>query len=391
MKQKTHYALLLAVIAIIFISSSLYAQQVDLGSIQKHRPIRYVAIGGSLSAGVKDGGINMDSQVSAFPNLLARQMGIDSFSLPLIESVFAPDEKLPKISGPVDNLAVPYLKVRELATRENEPGAFLPDFDKESYRHLNRYIEAGKEGNASYISVVKDRLTDIDFFTWELGADDFIEYFSKGAYNIPISFVTSEREGNFPEHEILKELIAKRAKGVIANVPEIQSFPIYHFYKAKSILDNSNQPVFIERYGKNDVRLLDSRDLLLPTETIGQLANNATDVGLSEENPIPDDHVIGHEELVRVDWYNQLISGFAKQNQLPLVDLHGLYERIFRGDYTSHDGVRIDPSYPNGNFFSADGVHPSAVGQAVIANEFIRTINSGYGSQIPLISIKSIR
>lgn len=417
MKQRTYYALPLAIIAIALISNLLYAQQVDLGSIQKHHPIRYISIGGSLSAGVMNGGIDMESQLSSFPNLLARQMGVDSFSLPLFEgsfkngtgqmtataeggmlirkvsseSAFGEDEQLPKINRRIDNLAVPYLKVRELTTRENEPGAFLPNFNKESYRHLNRYIDAGKEGNSSYISVLKDRLADVDFFTWELGADDFTEYFFKGGCGAPVSFVTSEREGNFPENEILKELVARGAKGVIANVPEVLAFPIYHFYNSKNLTDNSGESVYIRRYAGNDVRTLEPRDLLLPTENVSNLFAHSGNIGRSKENPLPDEHVVGHEELVTVGWYNQLISGFAKENNLALVDLHSLYERILRGEYISHDGVRIDPAYPGGNFFSADGIHPGRVGQAVIANEFIRTINAGYGSQVPLIAIKSIR
>ena len=74
-----------------------------------------------------------------------------------------------------------------------------------------------------------------------------------------------------------------------------------------------------------------------------------------------------------------------------MVDLQGLYKRILEGGYISHDGVKIDPSYPSGNFFSADGIHPSSIGQGVVANEFITTINTHYDSKIPLINISGIR
>jgi hypothetical protein len=63
--------------------------QVDLGALQKEsKPIRYVALGGSLSAGVRDGGINQQSQVTSFPNLLAKQMGIVNFRQPLFEGPY---------------------------------------------------------------------------------------------------------------------------------------------------------------------------------------------------------------------------------------------------------------------------------------------------------------
>lgn len=38
--------------------------------------------------------------------------------------------------------------------------------------------------------------------------------------------------------------------------------------------------------------------------------------------------------------------------------------------------VRVDPTFSTGNFFSLDGVTPSAFEEAVIANELIKTINT---------------
>lgn len=42
-------------------------------------------------------------------------------------------------------------------------------------------------------------------------------------------------------------------------------------------------------------------------------------------------------------------------------------------------------------FFSLDGMYPSAIGQAMIANEVIKTINKAYNMDIPLISIREIK
>lgn len=58
------------------------------------------------------------------------------------------------------------------------------------------------------------------------------------------------------------------------------------------------------------------------------------------------------------------------------------------GSYITHDGVKIDPSYPNGNFFSSDAVYPTPLGNAVIANEAILVLNKFYGLSIPLIPTK---
>ena len=54
------------------------AQTPDLGTLAKNKgtSIKYVAIGSSLSAGVRDGGVYAAAQQTSFPALLAQQMGI---------------------------------------------------------------------------------------------------------------------------------------------------------------------------------------------------------------------------------------------------------------------------------------------------------------------------
>ncbi|NNF06364.1 MAG: hypothetical protein HKN21_06360, partial [Candidatus Eisenbacteria bacterium] len=40
--------------------------------------------------------------------------------------------------------------------------------------------------------------------------------------------------------------------------------------------------------------------------------------------------------------------------------------------------------------FSTDGLHPSDVGQALVANEFIKVINDSFGASIPLVDLAEI-
>ncbi|MCF2446948.1 hypothetical protein L0657_23540 [Dyadobacter sp. CY345] len=396
----------------------LKAQEIELGSIKKgSNKIRYIAVGGSISSGVQNGGINQEGQLAAFPNLLARSMGISSFSQPLFEgdykkgsgqvhayvknglleiseatdNAFIKSESLPKITKEIDNISIPYLKVREITVNENEPGTFLPNFDKTSYQHLNRYSDANTEGKSSYAKTLKSKINQLDFFTWELGADDFVEYYTGGGYGKHISYLTNDREGIFPENELIQMLVERGGKGAIANVPDILSLPYFNFYSYKNIVKKVGAEIYVQRYQKNDVRMLDPRDRLLPTDNVTALFTSVSEIGRVPENPLFDEEVIGYEEIEQVNTYNQWVDGFAKQNGLALVDLNSLYQKILKGDYVTEDGVKIDPSYPTGNFFSADGIHPSAVGQGVIANEFIRTINLYYGSKIALINISTIK
>ena len=68
------------------------AKKADLSKLKnnddpdlKGKPLRMVAIGGSLTAGVRDGGYFNEGIMTSYPNLIARQMGI-SFEQPLFDA-----------------------------------------------------------------------------------------------------------------------------------------------------------------------------------------------------------------------------------------------------------------------------------------------------------------
>ena len=71
---------------------------------------------------------------------------------------------------------------------------------------------------------------------------------------------------------------------------------------------------------------------------------------------------------------------------IPIVDIASLFEKVLSPNgYISDDGVNISAEV----FFSIDGMYPSEIGQALIANEVFKTINESYKTKIPLISIRS--
>ena len=56
---------------------------VDLGTLVKAgQPLRMIALGGSLTAGVRNGGLYREGQLTAYPNLVARQIGLSDFTSP---------------------------------------------------------------------------------------------------------------------------------------------------------------------------------------------------------------------------------------------------------------------------------------------------------------------
>lgn len=373
--------------------------------------IKYIAVGSSLSAGVRDGGVYAEAQKTSFPALLAQQMGIKEFKQPLLDDngtgkktasidkngilkfTETPatyndkkkETKLPKVVGEVDNLAVPYQKVLDLYEPSSDNNPFI---DKRSFKHLERLLPTGKE---SYLSNV-NKLKNVDFFTYELGFYDYIQYVNSGGFGTSILYMGARE--NYAEIELLNILASKKAKGVIANVPDVLDFPIYRYNTLENIKkSNSTNEIFISYLAKSAVRLANNQDIFLPTENVSNLLNSviSQNIGLSIETPLFDSDVLSIDEIetISVNGYNNaIIEQLSQKYQLPIVDLYTLYKNILKGNYLTDDGVLIDPSYPNGNFFSSDGITPTALGQSVIANEFIKVINSSFSAKIPLIQTK---
>ncbi len=50
-------------------------------------------------------------------------------------------------------------------------------------------------------------------------------------------------------------------------------------------------------------------------------------------------------------------------------------------------GVRLSAAFLTGGLFSYDGVHPTAMGYGIIADEFVQAINARYGGSIPRVKL----
>ncbi|HJQ85298.1 MAG TPA: SGNH/GDSL hydrolase family protein [Candidatus Binatia bacterium] len=81
----------------------------------------------------------------------------------------------------------------------------------------------------------------------------------------------------------------------------------------------------------------------------------------------------------------------ARGVTIALVDLAARFDRM-RTDGVDVDGdgrPDLDTRYLGG-IFSLDGVHPTATGNALIANAFIEAINAGFGEAIPAVNVARV-
>ena len=105
-------------------------------------------------------------------------------------------------------------------------------------------------------------------------------------------------------------------------------------------------------------------------------------------SPMPDQYVLDTAEVKIVNKiiaeYNSVIAAKAQQYNLALVDMNTYFKSVVKG--IKWDGADFNAEFVSGGFFSLDGYHPNQKGYALIANEFIRAINSKYNSSIPWVN-----
>lgn len=392
---------------------------------------RYVAIGGSLTAGFRNGGLYREAQQTAFPNLIARQMGLNDFQQPLFSvaqgngsgykklkkdggdipqytdiandlAVTATDPlTFTPFTGRVDNLGMPMLGVATAFSSEEwrSDSRLLPGVPYEflSRSYLRRLVPADdQQWRTVYVNYARNQHADIA--TVELGLDDVVWYATAGGYRLdPIMATMGTPEGNAIE-SILAHLQKTNTKSVVATVPNILRFPYFRFCTVANLKKIwGNQPLYVvdndvydlEPTNQEHIQQVTDDAILLPTPAVIDLFNRQSTTGFSKTSPLASRDVLTSREKKMAEYaggLNSIIVWSAKQHHIPVLDLRAIYDRILDGNYVTDDGLRIDPSFPNGNFFSEDGLYPSALGQAVIANEWIKVMNRSHGMSIPLIN-----
>ena len=377
----------------------------DLGEIMSpSSKIQMISFGGGTTAGVSNGGLNREGQQFAYPNLVAHQMGLTNFVTPLFDENEAngtgiflyadPTAKYPRWKEVSNDLAnvqkgetvrfTPYAgKVDNYAFPNG--GTLNLDF---AHPYLFRFMPRAQSPTAKAIDYIRER-QNYDLAIME----DFFDYWI-------LSVLNEERldyrhlngaimhTGDVPLYG-MKAVLNNGQKGVVFTIPNYLDLACMNWYSVEKL--KKITPSFTILYSDNgEKKSLDQSSTFQfkPTVRVDSLFQNirqgqAVTVRLSDNDLIDKQEMwVANPDLM----YNPKIRDFAKANNLALVDLRALYEKIHQGIYTTDDGYKIDGSM-KGNFYSSDGIYPTPIGQAVIANEVIKAINSKYKARIPLINI----
>jgi len=106
--------------------------------------------------------------------------------------------------------------------------------------------------------------------------------------------------------------------------------------------------------------------------------------------PLQNQHVLTKTEAAYVktaiDAYNGSIRSLADTYGLAFVDANAKMVDLNGQSGISFDGVKYTAKFVTGGAFSLDGVHLTGRGYAIVANEFIKSINGKYKSTLPQVN-----
>ncbi|WP_396217537.1 G-D-S-L family lipolytic protein [Flavobacterium sp.] len=138
-----------------------------------------------------------------------------------------------------------------------------------------------------------------------------------------------------------------------------------------------------------DLIVLPASSIIGQVNTAGTAPFNVNGVTL----PLANKWVLTTTEKARVAAataaYNTSIIAIATTKNLAVADMNAVMNKLVSGLKIETNSI-YTANYFSGSategqvLFSLDGVHPNARGYAVIANEFIKTINAKYKSNLPL-------
>jgi hypothetical protein len=372
---------------------------------------RLVVAGDSISAGVQNFSLEEHQQIHGYASVLARKAGV-TLILPLVPYPGAPNTLELTSLNPLTIVPVPgalpfppRVNPLEQPTNVSVPGVtlgqaltVLPSTDTPTspvqfwadivLGFPNPFITHSTPMTEIQQAVALNPTTVI---TW-LGNNDVLVPAMIGQ----LDMMTSDRDFATQYKTLLDTLARTRASIVTANIPDVTSIA---FFTPVSVVAAQNNMSTGDAARKLNVG---PNDLLRPTAvTKANAILNNQGGSLSDPCPAPTalqaltpfvPCVLTADDAAsisqRVNQYNTIIFLESAFHLATMADIHGLLTNI------SHNGYNADGKHLTtgmlGGIFSLDGVHPSNTGYAIIANAFIDTLNTWWGTHIPEANVNAI-
>lgn len=430
--------MLVAIVLLASCKPELEVPTPDKGSLDVSN---YVSIGNSITSGFADAALYYDGQVVAYPNLLAAQfktigggdfkqayvpassVGVGSSGNARFVLGYKTDCKginalspLPMAAqgdlqifftsvaaqGPFNNIGVPGAK----AITTVYPGYGNPANGAGKYNpYFTRMLNSTEMATASMLSKAAEQ--NPTFFSLFIGNNDVLGFASSGGTSDAITPSAGPPGVGFDASidAIIGTMTANGAKGVIGNVPDITSLPYFTTIPYNGLMLSATDaaaltakytPLGISFNEGNNAFIIE--DTLVPGSHLrkikpGELILLSTPQdslkckGWGSIKPIPNAYVLTEKEIIGIQGavtvYNAKLKAVANTKGLAYVDVNQFLAQVKKG--IVYNGIAINTSFVSGGAFSLDGIHLTPRGNAMLANEFIKAINTTYGSTIPQV------
>ncbi len=397
---------------------------------------RYVAVGNSLTSGFADGALSRSGQENSYPNMLAMQFklaGGGNFSIPYLNEgggndgsdnpgrilgfVLPCNSTTPSLSPVLDpkgSTALDNVAASGPFNMVGVPGARAIDANFGLYSLLNPFLNRFCLTPAVSTILSEAMRINATFFTLWLGNNDVLSYSLAGAVppvNILSASLSDTVQFRSAIQTMLDSLTKNGAKGAIANVPDVTSVPYFTTIPWNGVVLTQGKADTLNalfaanglgsitwQAGANGFLIVDSTappfmrhasvsDLILLSTPGDSL--KCGQWGVSPAKPLKDAYVLDQAEIATINLYtakyNASISSLASTYNVALVDMNAYLKTVKSG--LVFNGISLSAVFVSGGAFSLDGVHPNPRGYALVANEFLRSINAKYKASIPLVDV----
>lgn len=404
---------------------------------------KMVSLGNSLTAGYQSGTLYISATQYAYPYLIAKQAGVEISGIAVSDPGLGGRLEIKSLSpfklftnpkqgtvlnanypAPFQNLGVPGALAYDVLQATSSTNCASALFGGTPNPFFDLILRNGATGTKTPIQLALEQ--NPTFITLWIGNNDVLGYATSGG----VSPAAPTPVANFQAiyNGIANAITAsgKQDKGVVANIPDVTSIPFFTTVGPQIAVSIPWRQLGIPGlvYQKSSgVGVADSASLISGTNlvtlrgtTYAPLLGQPTgryyrDLGIAvpagfdttkpfgfhPQNPWPNALILDVDEIqvasTAINNYNSIIANFASSVKFGLVDMNKLFRDIRQNDFTGgtvFNGRVFTTTFVTGGLFSLDGVHPSSQGQGIIANEFIKVINSKFNANFPLVDVAAI-
>lgn len=407
---------------------------------------KIVSLGNSLTAGYQNGTLYISASQYAYPYLIAKQAGVEMSGIAISDPGLGGRLEVKSLSPftlftnsksgsilnqnypqPFQNLGVPGALAYDVVSATSSTNCASALFGGTPNPFFDIILRNGATGTKTPIQLALEQ--NPTFITLWIGNNDVLGYATSGGVSPAAPTPLVNFQTIFTGIENAIKAAGKQGKGVVANIPNVTAIPFFNtvgpqialstpWFQLKAI--GVNGLVYQKSSGvgvADSVSLLTGTNLVtLRGSTYAPLLGQQTgkfyrDLGIAvpvgidttkpfgfhPQNPWPNSLILDSDEILiavtAINNFNTVIANFATAVNFGLVDINKLFNDIRQNDFTGgtvFNGKVFTTTFVTGGLFSLDGVHPSSQGQGIIANEFIKVINSKFNAKFPLVDVSAI-